>query len=149
MANASKIEWTDATWNPVTGCDKVSPGCKFCYAETMARRLRAMGQPRYDRGFEVTLHDDLLSVPISWRKPRLVFVNSMSDLFHEAVPDRFIMAVFETIERASWHTFQVLTKRSRRLLDLADRLRWPPNVWMGVSDLTPRLVPRLISVTRC
>lgn len=133
MAAISPIEWTDATWNPVTGCSKVSPGCKFCYAERLARRLQAMGQPRYRDGFRVTLHADLLELPLRWRQPRMIFVNSMSDLYHEAVPDTFIEAVFDTMRRASWHTFQVLTKRSERLRHLAPRLHWPRNVWQGVS----------------
>ena len=133
MAQASKIEWTDLTWNPVTGCDKTSPGCKHCYAERMARRLKAMGQPRYSNGFEVTLQPDLLEAPLKWKKPKVVFVNSMSDLFHPDVPLDFIARVFDTIDRAHWHVFQVLTKRSKRLREVADDLEWPGNLWMGVS----------------
>lgn len=133
MALNSSIEWTEATWNPVTGCDKVSPGCKHCYAERMALRLQAMGQPRYSRGFRVRLHPDLVTLPCSWRTPRLIFVNSMSDLFHEGVPYDFIRRIFETMAACPQHTFQVLTKRSRRLAHLADFLPWPANVWMGVS----------------
>jgi protein gp37 len=133
MAQLSSIEWTDATWNPVTGCTKVSPGCKLCYAERMAKRLQAMGQPRYRNGFTTTLHGDLLEAPLGWAKPRRVFVNSMSDLFHEAVPEDFIARVFAVMERASQHVFQVLTKRADRLEALAPGLHWPPNVWMGVS----------------
>lgn len=133
MGSRTRIEWTEVTWNPVTGCTKVSPGCKYCYAERFAQRLRGMGNKRYRNGFEVTLHPDLLDLPLRWRTPRLVFVNSMSDLFHELVPVEFIRAVFDTMRRAHWHTFQVLTKRSKRLLTVADQLPWPPNVWLGVS----------------
>lgn len=133
MAQAAAIEWTDATWNPVTGCTKISQGCKHCYAQRMANRLHAMGNKRYRRNFEVTLHEDLIPLPLSWRAPRRIFVNSMSDLFHESVPESFIQRVFETMERAHWHTFQILTKRSERLSKLAMRLPWPQNVWMGVS----------------
>jgi len=119
--------------NPVTGCTKISPGCKFCYAEIMAKRLLAMGMVRYRNGFDLTLQPDLVTAPLRWRKPRLIFVNSMSDLFHEDVPDAFIESVFETMAKAHWHTFQVLTKRSERLRELGDRLAWAPNIWMGVS----------------
>lgn len=129
----SAIEWTEATWNPVTGCDKVSPGCKHCYAEVMARRLAAMGQPNYRNGFAVTLHPHMLERPLAWRRPQMIFVNSMSDLFHEDVPAAFIHAVFDTIACAHWHTFQVLTKRAERLEELAPTLPWPSNLWMGVS----------------
>ena len=129
----SAIEWTESTWNPVTGCDKISPGCKHCYAEVMARRLKAMGQPNYRHGFQVTLQPQMLERPLSWRRPQMIFVNSMSDLFHEDVPLQFIERVFDVMRRASWHTFQVLTKRSDRLEELAGHLAWPANVWMGVS----------------
>lgn len=133
MANNSSIEWTEATWNPVTGCTKVSPGCKFCYAERMARRLQAMGAANYRNGFRLTLQPRMLNLPLTWAKPRLIFVNSMSDLFHDRVPLEYIQRVFDVMQRASWHTFQVLTKRSRRLADLSAKLDWPSNVWMGVS----------------
>lgn len=133
MAKKSKIEWTNMTWNPVTGCTKVSTGCKHCYAEAMAKRLKAMNSPRYVNGFRVTLHEDLLDLPKSWKKPRLVFVNSMSDLFHENVPDEFIRRIFETMVECSQHQFQVLTKRPERLVQIAGELPWPENVWMGVS----------------
>lgn len=133
MAQSTSIEWTEATWNPVTGCTKVSPGCKHCYAERMARRLKAMGQPRYTDGFQVRLQRDLVEVPLGWRKPRRIFVNSMSDLFHDEVPLEFIQRVFETMEQAYWHEFQILTKRANRLEELSGRLPWPKNVWMGVS----------------
>lgn len=133
MAGHSDIEWTEATWNPVTGCTKVSPGCKHCYAERMALRLKAMGQPSYAHGFELTLHERLLDRPLRWKKPRMIFVNSMSDLFHHDVPVEFIQQVFGVMRRAHWHTFQVLTKRSGRLLELDPEIDWPTNVWMGVS----------------
>jgi len=133
VADGSAIEWTEATWNPVTGCDKLSPGCDNCYAERLSRRLRAMGNPRYANGFAVTLHPDQLDLPLRWREPRVIFVNSMSDLFHARVPDAFVRRVFETMERAERHTFQVLTKRPKRLARLADSLSWPANVWVGTS----------------
>lgn len=133
MATGTSIEWTDATWNPVTGCSKISPGCKNCYAERMAGRLAAMGQPRYVNGFDVTLQEDLLQLPLRWAKPRRVFVNSMSDLFHEDVPSPYITLVFRTMAAATRHSFQVLTKRPERVVELAPRLPWPPNVWLGTS----------------
>lgn len=133
MAQQSKIEWTSATWNPVTGCSKISAGCAHCYAETMAKRLKAMGNPRYIMGFDIVLHHDLIELPLSWREPRMVFVNSMSDLFHENVPVDFIRQVFATIEQADRHIFQVLTKRAERLQELALDLPWPKNLWMGVT----------------
>jgi len=129
----SKIEWTESTWNPVTGCSKVSPGCRHCYAEVMARRLRAMGQPNYQNGFRVTPHERMLDLPLRWRQPQMVFVNSMSDLFHHKISDDFILRVFAVMEKAFWHTFQVLTKRSERMLELSPRLPWAENIWMGVS----------------
>ncbi|MFN8546506.1 MAG: phage Gp37/Gp68 family protein [Candidatus Eisenbacteria bacterium] len=133
MALASGIEWTEATWNPVTGCSKISAGCKHCYAERMAERLRAMGQQNYVNGFEVTLQPHMLELPLRWRQPRIIFVNSMSDLFHEAVPREYVDRVFEVMRRAEWHQFQVLTKRADRLAQMDRDLDWPPNVWMGVS----------------
>lgn len=133
MADNSSIEWTESTWNPVTGCNKVSPGCKHCYAERMAKRLQAMGVDRYRHAFQVTLQDDVVELPLSWKKPRLVFVNSMSDLFHDKVPDSFVERCFEVMNEASWHTFQVLTKRPERVVSLADRLNWTANIWMGAS----------------
>jgi protein gp37 len=133
MAANSYIEWTESTWNPVTGCTKISPGCYHCYAERMALRLQAMGQPNYANGFEITLHRHMLEIPLHWKKPQTIFVNSMGDLFHEDVPVSFIQDVFAIMRRASWHTFQVLTKRSSRLAVLAASLDWPSNVWMGVS----------------
>ena len=133
MATQSKIEWTQNTWNPVTGCSKVTAGCKNCYAERMSNRLKAMGLPRYRNGFEVTFHEDLLHLPLKWRHPRLIFVNSMSDLFHENVPVNFIQSVFDTMIRCPQHTFQILTKRSKRLLNIASSLTWSSNIWLGVS----------------
>ena len=133
MAQNSHIEWTDSTWNPVTGCDKVSPGCKHCYAERMAKRLHAMGQHRYRNTFKLTLHEDLIKAPLSWKKPRVVFVNSMSDMFHENVPFKFIEKVFATMIKADQHVFQILTKRSERLLEIAKDLPWTDKIWMGVS----------------
>ncbi len=133
MALNSKIEWTEATWNPLTGCDKCSLGCRHCYAAVMARRLRAMGSPKYAAGFELTLHEHLLEEPLKWKRPMKVFVNSMSDLFHEDVPIAFIRRVFDTMARADRHRFLVLTKRSLRLTDLSPDLVWPRNVWMGVT----------------
>ncbi len=143
MAQASSIEWTEATWNPVTGCTKLSAGCAHCYAERMAKRLRAMGQPRYRNGFRVTLQRDVVELPLRWRRPRMIFVNSMSDLFHREVPTGFIADCFAVMERASWHTFQVLTKRPQRAAELAADLPWPGNVWMGTSVETAEYAPRI------
>lgn len=143
MAGLSSIEWTESTWNPVTGCTKVSEGCRHCYAHRMAKRLHAMGNPRYRNGFDVTLHHDLIDKPLSWKKPRRIFVNSMSDLFHKDVPLDFIQKVFHTMEQATWHTFQVLTKRADRLLELSPDLPWPSNVWQGVSVEDEKVVERI------
>ena len=143
MGDNSSIEWTEATWNPVTGCSKVSPGCKHCYAERLAVRLRAMGNPRYRNGFAVTLHPDQVTLPMRWIRPRRIFVNSMSDLFHEAVPEDYIRQVFTVMEAAHRHTFQILTKRSKRLASLAPSLPWPPNVWQGVSVENARYTSRI------
>lgn len=129
----SKIEWTEETWNPITGCTKCSNGCTHCYAATFARRLQAMGNPRYINGFEVTIHEDLFERPFEWKKPKLVFVNSMSDLFHENVPDDVILQLFNVMNRSPKHTFQVLTKRSKRLVELSLKIKWTKNIWMGVS----------------
>lgn len=133
MAQNTSIEWTESTWNPVTGCDKISAGCKNCYAARMAARLQAMGQPNYRNGFRLTLQPQMLDLPLRWRKPQRIFVNSMSDLFHKDVPISYIQAVFDTMRRANWHQFQVLTKRADRLLEVSPQLEWPGNVWMGVS----------------
>lgn len=129
----SKIEWTESTWNPLTGCTKISPGCKHCYAERMAKRLQAMGLEKYRNGFRLTLHPDVLEEPLHWEKPQWIFVNSMSDLFHKDVPFEFIQQIFDVMRRAHWHTFQILTKRAERLLELDPLIDWPSNVWMGVS----------------
>jgi len=129
----SKIEWTEETWNPITGCSKCSEGCTHCYAAIFARRLQAMGNPRYIRGFEVSIHQDLFEKPFEWKKPKLVFVNSMSDLFHENVPDDVIFRLFDIMNNASKHTFQILTKRTRRLVELAPKINWTKNIWMGAT----------------
>jgi len=133
MGANSAIEWTEATWNPVTGCTKTSPGCQHCYAERMALRLKGMGQANYTRGFTVTPHPRSLRLPLAWKKPQMIFVNSMSDLFHEDVPLDFIQKVFDVMHEANWHTYQVLTKRSERLVELDPVLSWPSHVWMGVT----------------
>lgn len=133
MANNSSIEWTESTWNPVTGCTKISPGCKHCYAERMAKRLLAMGQPNYANGFKLTMHEHVLELPLKWKRPQTIFVNSMSDLFHKDVTDVFIKKVFDVMRRAPWHTFQILTKRPERLAEFHGELPWGKNVWMGVS----------------
>jgi protein gp37 len=133
MGTNSHIEWTESTWNPLTGCDKVSPGCKHCYAERMAFRLQAMGMPQYAKGFKLSMHEEALNLPLTWKKPQVIFVNSMSDLFHKKVPAPFIQKVFATMRQASWHQFQILTKRAERLEELNHQIDWPDNVWMGVS----------------
>ncbi len=143
MARKSNIEWTDMTWNPVTGCTKVSPGCKHCYAETMAKRLKAMGSRRYVEGFKLTLQPDLLELPLRWRTPRRIFVNSMSDLFHPGIPDEYIFQVFDTMNRATRHQFQILTKRPERVLSLDTQLSWSPNIWMGTSVENINYVDRI------
>lgn len=133
MASNSSIEWTESTWNPVTGCTKISPGCKNCYAECMAKRLMAMGQPNYMNGFELTMHEHVLELPLKWKKPQAIFVNSMSDLFHKDVSEDFIQKAFDVMNRASWHTFQVLTKRAERIANIYGRLNLGKNIWIGVS----------------
>ncbi len=133
MPKETSIEWTNTTWNPVTGCTKVSQGCKHCYAERMAKRLQAMGMERYRDGFKVTLHEDLVDLPRQWKRPRLVFVNSMSDLFHPDVPIEFVQRVFKTMNDCPDHVFQILTKRSERVASVADQFTWTDNIWMGVS----------------
>jgi protein gp37 len=148
VAGRSSIEWTEMTWNPVTGCVKISQGCKHCYAERMAKRLHAMGSLRYPEGFKPTLHEDLVERPIHWKKPRTVFVNSMSDLFQEAVPVDFIQRVFKTMAASPQHTFQILTKRSARLAKLSSRLPWPANVWIGVSVEDERVLRRIDDLRR-
>jgi protein gp37 len=148
VSSISKIEWTEVTWNPVTGCYKISQGCKHCYAERMAARLHLMGSARYANGFQPTLHWDLVDQPLRWKRPRTVFVNSMSDLFQDDVPFEFIEAVFATMQATPQHTYQVLTKRSERLLEFAPRLPWPRNVWMGVSVEDERVVQRVRDLQR-
>jgi len=148
VGDHSAIEWTDATWNPVTGCTKISPGCKHCYAERLAERLQAMGNRRYANGFALTLHPDQIDLPLRWRQPRQIFVNSMSDLFHDAVPDDYIRRVFDVMVKARWHVFQVLTKRSSRLADLARHLPWPSNIWQGVSVENEDYVSRVADLLK-
>lgn len=133
MGAKSSIEWTESTWNPVTGCTKISPGCDHCYAERLALRLQAMGQPNYADGFRLTVQEHMLELPLRWKLPQVIFVNSMSDLFHKGVPAEYIQRVFDVMRRASQHRFQVLTKRSQRLARLSSGLSWQPNIWMGVS----------------
>ena len=149
MAVGSKIEWTDATWNPVTGCTKVSPGCKLCYAERLSKRLKSTGMVKYRNGFEVTCHSDTLDIPLRWRKPRTIFVNSMSDLFHEQVPNEFVHDVFAVMEKANWHRYQVLTKRPERVAALSDQLKWPPQIWLGVSVESSRYLHRIDLLREC
>jgi protein gp37 len=141
MSDKSQIEWTDATWNPVTGCTKISPGCAHCYAERIAERFR--GTPSFPNGFDLSIRHDRLDIPLQWTRPRRIFVNSMSDLFHEKVPDEFISRVFDTMQKAHWHQFQVLTKRSGRLREIAPMLEWPSNVWVGVSVEYQRWTSRI------
>lgn len=143
MAQNSSIEWTEATWNPTTGCTKISPGCTNCYAERMAIRLKAMGQQRYQDGFNLTLQEDVIDLPLRWKKPRLIFVNSMSDLFHARVPTEFIQRCFKVMGQAEQHTFQVLTKRPERALELAQELTWTQNIWMGTSVENQRYTSRV------
>ena len=149
MAVGSKIEWTDATWNPVTGCNKVSPGCKLCYAERLSKRLKATGMVKYRNGFEVTCHPDALEIPLRWRKPRTIFVNSMSDLFHYQVPDQFVRDVFGVMEQACWHRYQVLTKRPERVAELNAELPWPSQIWLGVSVESGRYLHRIDLLREC
>src|SRR3990172_7788325 len=143
MAQGTGIEWTESTWNPVTGCTKVSPGCKHCYAERMAERLQVMGQPNYRNGFALTLQPHMLELPLRWKKPQRIFVNSMSDLFHKDVPLDYIQEVFDIMRRAPWHYFQILTKRAERLAELAHKLVWSPNVCVGVSVEARKYLYRL------
>lgn len=148
MATKSSIEWTEMTWNPVTGCTKISQGCKNCYANRMALRLQAMGVERYQNGFKPTVHEDLVDLPKKWRKPRTIFVNSMSDLFHDDIPEVFIKRVFATMRDCPQHTFQVLTKRSKRLVKLGSTLDWPSNVWMGVSVENVEVMSRITDLAQ-
>ncbi|MEM5801027.1 MAG: phage Gp37/Gp68 family protein [Candidatus Aenigmatarchaeota archaeon] len=143
MAFKSLIEWTEATWNPTTGCSKISLGCKNCYAERIALRLQAAGNPKYKNGFKLTLHYDEINKPLFWKESKLIFVNSMSDLFHEDIPFSFIQKIFQTMNKAYWHIFQVLTKRSKRLKELAPLLSWTPNIWIGVTVETSSYLYRI------
>jgi protein gp37 len=143
MASNSPIEWTEATWNPVTGCTKVSPGCAHCYAERMSKRLKGMGQRNYANGFELTLQEQMLDLPLKWKRSKRIFVNSMSDMFHADVPIEFIQKAFDVMRRANQHQYQVLTKRSERLLSLDSQLNWQPHIWMGVSVENARFVHRI------
>lgn len=144
----SNIEWTESTWNPVTGCTKISPGCKRCYAERMSKRLLAMGQKNYANGFKLTLQPHMLELPLKWKKPQTIFVNSMSDLFHKSVPLEYIQRVFDVMKKAHWHRFQVLTKRGDRLEQVASSLEWAPNIWMGVSVENEKYVSRIDHLRR-
>lgn len=149
MSVSSKIEWTEATWNPITGCTKCSAGCEHCYAATLAKRLKAMGNVRYKNGFEVTVHRDLFTRPLEWKKPKMIFVNSMSDIFHEKISNEDILQLFEIMNKAHWHTFQVLTKRPDRLVDLSSQINWTPNIWMGVTVENTCALERLAKLKRC
>lgn len=144
----SSIEWTEMTWNPVTGCTKISAGCKYCYAEVMAKRLKAMGVVKYRAGFKLKIHEDALAIPYTWKKQKIVFVNSMSDLFHKDVPTEFIQKVFKVMNENPQHTFQVLTKRADRLLKIHDKLKWTHNIWMGVSIENEKVTSRLSCLTK-
>ena len=146
MSTHSSIEWTDVTWNPVTGCTKISHGCKHCYAERMAKRLRKMGVEKYRDGFAINVHESVLNDPLKWKQPRFVFVNSMSDLFHRSVPAAFVERVFDVMGRAPQHRFQVLTKRPSRVAQIEERLHWTPNIWLGVSIETERWMGRLATL---
>ena len=146
---ASKIEWTEETWNPITGCTKYSDGCLNCYAARFAERLKNMGSERYIDGFKVTIHKDIYDRPLHWAKPRMIFVNSMSDLFHKDIPDVEILEIFDVMNRASHHTFQVLTKRSERLVELSNRINWTDNIWMGVSIESDRYLKRSNDLRKC
>jgi len=148
MSLNSDIEWTEATWNPVTGCTQVSPGCAHCYAKTFAERFRGVPGHPYEYGFDLTLRPGRLEQPLQWKKARLIFVNSMSDLFHEDVPEEFIRQVFEVMAAAHWHTFQLLTKRSQRLAELAPALSFPDNLWVGVSVENQRWTTRIDDLRR-
>lgn len=143
MATKSTIEWTESTWNPVTGCKKISPGCKNCYAERLSKRLKAMGQANYRNGFRLTLQPHMLELPLRWKRPQTIFVNSMSDLFHTEVPLDYIQQVFDVMNRAHWHRFQVLTKRADRLAEIESELSWSRNIWMGVSVESQKYVNRI------
>lgn len=148
MSRNSAIEWTEATWNPVTGCTKISDGCLNCYAARMTHRLKAMGSANYQNGFKLTVHRDSLQLPLKWKKPQLIFVNSMSDLFHKDVPDSFIFDMFKVMREANWHKFQILTKRSERLLYMNKQLPWADNILMGVTVENEKYIYRLEHLKR-
>lgn len=148
MAQTS-IEWTEMSWNPTTGCTKISAGCRFCYAEVMARRLQAMGNNKYANGFKLTLHPDTLTIPYQWKKPKFIFVNSMSDLFHEGIPLSYFKKVFKVMNDNSHHVFQVLTKRADRIAELNDEVKWTPNIWMGVTVENNDVVDRIEYLREC
>jgi protein gp37 len=143
MSTNSRIEWTESTWNPVTGCTKIRPGCSHCYAERMARRLHAMRQANYRNGFKLTIHPHTVSLPLHWKKPQLIFVNSMSDLFHVQTPHDFILDIFKTMNRAYWHIYQILTKRAEQLTKIDESLAWADNIWMGVTVETDNFAHRI------
>lgn len=143
MSGKTKIEWTECSWNPITGCTKISDGCKNCYAERLTKRLIAMKNPRYYNGFKVTIHKDLIEAPKKWKTPRKIFVNSMSDLFHEKIPDEIILRIFKTMNECPQHQFQILTKRPERLLTLNDRINWTNNIWMGVTVESNKYLNRI------
>ena len=149
MAGKTKIEWTECSWNPITGCTKISDGCAHCYAATLTRRLVAMHNPRYKNGFNVTVHEDLIELPKKWKAPRKIFVNSMSDIFHESVPDDIILRIFATMNACPQHIFQVLTKRPERLAQLNDRINWTPNIWMGVTIENNKYLYRADLLRKC
>ncbi len=143
MALSSRIEWTESTWNPVTGCSKISEGCKNCYAERLSHRLQAMGNPSYLNGFKITCHHRLFEQPLKWKKPQCIFVNSMSDLFHEDIPKDFVFKIFDTMKRANWHNYQILTKRAEIMLALNEEIEWMNNIWMGVTVEAARYKNRI------
>ena len=143
MGLLSKIEWTESTWNPVTGCTKISDGCVNCYACIMAKRLQSMGNPRYKNGFDLTLHEDLIDLPLYWKKSKIIFVNSMSDLFHEDIPFDFIRKIFDVMNKTPWHNYQILTKRSKRLAEVSNLLKWTPNIWQGVTIENDKVIDRI------
>lgn len=145
----SKIEWTEVTWNPITGCSKISDGCINCYAAAFAKRLKAMGNIRYKNGFQPTVHEDLIDLPFQWKTPKRVFVNSMSDIFHEQIPDKYILQIFETMNQCRQHEFQVLTKRPERLSSLNDKIVWTDNIWMGVTIESDKYLNRADMLRNC
>lgn len=148
MSLSTSIEWTDSTWNPVTGCTKISSGCAHCYAERLALRLQAMGNRNYRNGFSVTTHEKALEIPLRWKKPQSIFVNSMSDLFHEEIPEEFIQRIFDVMHKASWHKYQILTKRAERMLELDEELPWASNIWLGVTVEAADYVNRIKNLQR-